>query len=247
MKKIPYSFLPIPEALMLDQSLSEGAKIVFGLIAKTNLEQVKWSAKYLAGRMNCSDREVRRRVKELTDRNLILVSRIQNQWNIYSINIELVVAGGTDEAVSTDRISQESTDRDVPPLVSPLKKVVRTRAGNDDEMGTKDKKKGETSSPGGKSSIEARNAKLRIISHFKAKFEEEHGVPPIVANGQAFGFLGYKLKDHTEQEIREIIDFAFEHAKTNKFSKLNTIGACFRPFIVNEWRIKEENLKKLYA
>lgn len=96
-KRLSFSFLPIPEELMRSNALSFGAKFLFGIIAKANKEDIKWSKKYLAERMNCSSREVQNRIKELEENNLIKVNRDQKgRVSIYNVNLELltIIQGG---------------------------------------------------------------------------------------------------------------------------------------------------------
>jgi len=88
-KKLLFSFLPIPEELMKSKALSFGAKFLFGIIAKTNLEKVRFSVDYLSKRMGCSMSETKSRIKELKENNLIRVKRT-GRSNIYEVNFELV-------------------------------------------------------------------------------------------------------------------------------------------------------------
>lgn len=90
MKQLKFSFLPIPEEIMLDETLPFKAKLLFGIIAKTNLEEVKFSVGYLAKRMKCSDRYARQMIKELEKRGLITVKRKNGEENEYFINFNLV-------------------------------------------------------------------------------------------------------------------------------------------------------------
>lgn len=108
-KKLGFSFLPIPEELMRSKAISWGAKHLWGIFAKANMEKVKWSASYLAKRMGCDIREARRRKKELTENNLILVTPKSGQVDEVSVNLQLIqvvqtpdqtVRGGV---VETDR------------------------------------------------------------------------------------------------------------------------------------------------
>ena len=89
-KKLSFSFLPIPEELMRSKAISFGAKFLFGIIAKTNLERVKFKKKTLAEKMGCEGREVQRRVKELKDSNLIIVKGDPGRSNFYSVNLEML-------------------------------------------------------------------------------------------------------------------------------------------------------------
>ncbi len=91
-KKLSFSFLPIPEELMVSKALSFGAKILFGIIAKANRESIKWSVGYLSKRMKCSTRETTRRITELKENSLILVFRRGGKTNEYMVNLELVQA-----------------------------------------------------------------------------------------------------------------------------------------------------------
>lgn len=89
-KKLGFSFLPIPEELMKSKAISWGAKYLFGIYAKANKEKVKWSADYLAQRMGCEVREVRRRKKELKDNNLIIATPRKGRVDEVEINLQLV-------------------------------------------------------------------------------------------------------------------------------------------------------------
>ena len=90
-KKLGFSFLPIPEELMRSKVISFGAKFLFGIIAKANLEEVKWSKKYLAKRMDCSSREVYNRIRELEENNFITVDKTEKgKVNKYKVNLELI-------------------------------------------------------------------------------------------------------------------------------------------------------------
>ncbi len=88
-KKLGFGFLPIPEELMQSKAISWGAKHLWGIIAKANLEEVKWGIEYLSERMKCGERETKNRIAELKSNNLILVKKT-GRSNIYSINLELV-------------------------------------------------------------------------------------------------------------------------------------------------------------
>lgn len=115
-KKLGFSFLPIPEELMRSKALSFGAKFLFGIIAKANKENVKWSVNYLAKRMECSRREVIRRIQELKENNLIIVKQRKGKVNEYSINFQLISLIQTpdensdDHLVTGDNISHRSSD-----------------------------------------------------------------------------------------------------------------------------------------
>ena len=88
-KKLGFSFLPIPEELMKSKAISWGAKYLWGIIAKANMEEVRWGIKYMSERMGCEGRETRARIKELKENDLIMVKRT-GRANIYKINFELV-------------------------------------------------------------------------------------------------------------------------------------------------------------
>ncbi|HEC65512.1 MAG TPA: hypothetical protein ENI23_09470 [bacterium] len=88
--KLQFSFLPIPEELMRSKAISWGAKHLWGIYAKANLEKIKWSARYLAKRMKCEVREARRRKAELIKSNLILVNPRRGRVDEVTINFELV-------------------------------------------------------------------------------------------------------------------------------------------------------------
>lgn len=76
---------------MRSKALSWGAKFLFGIFAKANLEKIKWPKSYLAKRMDCKIREVFERIKELEENNLILVDRtLKGKVNTYRINLELI-------------------------------------------------------------------------------------------------------------------------------------------------------------
>lgn len=87
--KLRFSFLPIPEELMRSKALSFGAKFLFGIIAKANLEEIRFSMKYLGERMDCTPREARSRAKELRENGLITSERT-GRANIYTVNLELI-------------------------------------------------------------------------------------------------------------------------------------------------------------
>lgn len=89
-KKIKFSFLPIPEEIMLDDSLSFKAKLLFGIIAKTNLENVKFSVNHLAKRIKCKERYTRQVIKELEEKQLITVNREKGRASRYTINFVIV-------------------------------------------------------------------------------------------------------------------------------------------------------------
>jgi len=89
-KKLGFSFLPIPEELMKSKAISFGAKFLFGIIAKANMESVRWSVKYLAKRMGCQPRETTYRINELVENNLIVIKRRKGKTNEYQVNFELI-------------------------------------------------------------------------------------------------------------------------------------------------------------
>jgi|GEM_PF-1827831 len=89
--KLGFSFLPIPEELMASKALSWGAKHLFGIYAKANMENIKWNAAYLARRMGCVVREARRRKKELVDNQLITVKTHPGRADEVNINFELIM------------------------------------------------------------------------------------------------------------------------------------------------------------
>ena len=91
----------MPEEIMIDETLSGGAKTLFGIIAKANREKVQWPIQYLSKRMRCSDRQTSRRIKELKDRNLILAKDIPGKACEYSVNFELITKQGSDRSVTT--------------------------------------------------------------------------------------------------------------------------------------------------
>lgn len=108
--KLQFKFLPIPEELMRSKAISWGAKFLFGIIAKANLEGVKMSNKHLAKRMNCTIRQVQRRVAELRDNGFIIVKRT-GRSNIYYINLQLVQIIQTDDKnVVSDMTSDVVSD-----------------------------------------------------------------------------------------------------------------------------------------
>lgn len=91
--KLGFSFLPIPEEIMANQSVSWGAKFLFGILAKTNKEELKMSNKYLAQRMNCGTREVRYRFIELNNYfpGIVSIKEHKGRVNVYSLNIDLII------------------------------------------------------------------------------------------------------------------------------------------------------------
>ncbi|MBI5573500.1 MAG: hypothetical protein HY919_02970 [Elusimicrobia bacterium] len=101
--KLGFSFLPIPEEIMADQSLSWGAKFLFGILAKTNKEEIKMSNKYLAERLGCTTREVRFRFVELNKKfpGIISTREKAGRANTYTINIDLVIKIQTPKQVDT--------------------------------------------------------------------------------------------------------------------------------------------------
>src|SRR3990167_6423024 len=116
MKKLLFSFLPIPEEIMGSKDLSWGAKYLFGIIAKVNQEDVRLSIRYLAKRMGCQDREARKRVKELTDYGLIESKSRQGRVNGYVINIGLIIGKQTPVQMDTPVRNEPPTPvRNEPP------------------------------------------------------------------------------------------------------------------------------------
>ena len=101
--RLGFSFLPIPEELMADQSLSWGAKFLFGILAKTNREEIKLSNSYLAKRMGCKAREVRYRFIELNKKypGIISTQERRGRVNIYTLNIDLIIQFQTPEQTFT--------------------------------------------------------------------------------------------------------------------------------------------------
>jgi len=108
--KLQFKFLPIPEELMRSKAISWGAKFLFGIIAKANLDGVRMSNKHLAERMNCTVRQVQRRVAELRDNGFIIVKRT-GRSNVYFVNFELVQIIQTDDKnVVSDMTSDVVSD-----------------------------------------------------------------------------------------------------------------------------------------
>ena len=90
--KLKYSFLPIPEEIALDPDLSWGAIVLFGIMAKTNYEEIKWSKRKMAERMNVGLHEIASRIKELEKKEFITVNRNNfGKINTYKLNISLIV------------------------------------------------------------------------------------------------------------------------------------------------------------
>jgi hypothetical protein len=88
--KLQFSFLPIPEELMGSDAISWGAKYLFGILAKANKENIRWSIKFLSKRMNCKPRETSSRIAELRKNNLIIVEERSGGLNTYTINLQLI-------------------------------------------------------------------------------------------------------------------------------------------------------------
>jgi len=107
--KLSFSFLPIPEEIMKDKSLSFGAKYLFGIFGKINKEKVVLRIRYLAERMGCSMVEAQRRVTELKKRGLIAVIPRPGRANEYQINFELVQIIQTPIKTETPIKAQEET------------------------------------------------------------------------------------------------------------------------------------------
>ena len=101
--RLGFSFLPIPEELMADQSLSWGAKFLVGILAKTNREEIKMSNNHLSKRMNCTVREVRFRFVELNKvyPGLVSIKNTAGRVNIYTLNIGLIIGIQTPEQTFT--------------------------------------------------------------------------------------------------------------------------------------------------
>ena len=89
-KKLRFSFLPIPEELMESKAITWGDKHLFGIIAKTNLEEVKFKNRTLAKRMKCSIATIKRRIKQLKENNLVVVRYNPGGANTYIVNLQLI-------------------------------------------------------------------------------------------------------------------------------------------------------------
>jgi hypothetical protein len=126
--KIPFSFLPIPEEIMKDKSLSFGAKYLFGIFGKINKEKVILRIRYLAKRMGCSMVEAQRRITELKKKGFIIVIPRPGRANEYQINFELV------------QIIQTPIQTDTP-IENQEESLIKNQEGNNKENINKERDK----------------------------------------------------------------------------------------------------------
>lgn len=216
-KKLSFSFLPIPEEIMLSNALSFGAKVLFGIIAKTNREKIVFKIKTLAERMQCSPREAQRRVKELKDNNLLIVEEKLGKANSYSINLELVnvfqthdhlVVGGTTKTRSSPNIY------------------------NNNIYNNK-----ETSKDGNKVAI--------IRNYFIEKCKKEKGFEPEMSFAKEGRLIKEKLKRYSTKQLTDLIDKFFNSNIGENLGW--SLGICFSANVINQWLAgKLEKTKKPY-
>jgi DNA-binding Lrp family transcriptional regulator len=231
-RKLGFSFLPIPEELMLDESLSFGAKLLFGIIAKANKEEVEWSVKYLAKRMKCSERETRRRIKELRDRKLITIEPRAGKKNRYSINFILVqnIQKGNeqtpDQMVSPDHSSQGTPDHSGQPNIK--------------EIYIK-----ETSKEGVLTNTPAQNEVSVIRNYFIQKCQELKGFKPEMSFAKEGKLIKEKLKRYSVEQLKNLIDKFLNSEIGDRLGW--TLSVCLSAPVINQWLAgKLEKKKKPY-
>jgi hypothetical protein len=219
-RKLGFSFLPIPEELMLDESLSFGAKLLFGIIAKANKEEVEWSVKYLAKRMKCSERETRRRIKELRDRKLITIEPRAGKKNRYFVNFALI------------QVIQDRTKQTPDQMVTPD----RSSQGTPDHSGQPNIKEiyiKETSKEGVLTNTPAQNEVSIIRNYFIQKCQELKGFKPEMSFVKEGKLIKEKLKRYSVEQLKDLIDKFFNSQVGERLGW--TLSVCLSAPVINLW------------
>jgi len=227
-RKLSFSFLPIPEELMLDESLSFGAKLLFGIIAKANKEEVEWSVKYLAKRMKCKEREARNRIRELKEKGLIKVEPRAGKKNRYSINFELV-------QVIQDRNKQTPAQ-----MCTPEHSVQGTPAHD-----VQDNKRiyiKETSKEGVLTNTPAQNEVSIIRNYFIQKCQELKGFKPEMSFAKEGKLIKEKLKRYSVEQLKDLIDKFLNSEIGDRLGW--TLSVCLSAPVINQWLAGKLEKKK---
>lgn len=220
-KRLSFSFLPIPEELMKSEALSFGAKFLFGIIAKTNLEEVRLTLKYLANRMGCSQRQAQRRVEELKNNGFILLERT-GRSNKFRINFEFVqIIQTPDKSVVSETAQNTKGCRirdDIADGMSTIKNVIK-----------------ETSKEGNPVAI--------VRGFFIDECKKRKRIEPEMAFGKEGKLLKEKLKRYSVEQLIDLVDKFLNSEIGERLGW--TLSICLSAPVINQWLIgKLEKSKK---
>jgi hypothetical protein len=193
---------------MKSKAISWGAKHLWGIYAKANKENIRWSARYLAERMDCEVREVRRRKAELIKNNLIIVVPREGRVDEVTINFELVhlLQEKTPDRMDRGQIGQGREGR--------------TGQGNSKELSLKNPLKGS-------------NEVALSRSYFTDRCKELKGFEPEMAFGKEGKLLKEKLKRFSADQIKDLID-KFFNSKVGEDLGF-TLSICLSAPVINQW------------
>lgn len=220
--KLQFSFLPIPEEIMVSKAISDGAKVLFGIIAKANLEKIRFSIKYLSERMGCSPRETRNRIQELKKNNLVLVKRT-GRSNIYQINFQLI-----------HLVQEKEIGTGVP-----IKKAQGVPIREEHPVPIHNK---EVSL---KNPLKGSNEVAILRSYFIDQCKEIKGFEPEMAFGKEGKLLKEKIKRYSIDQLKDLID-KFLNSRIGEDIGY-TLSICLSAGVINQWLAgKLEKPKKAY-
>lgn len=223
--KLQFSFLPIPEEIMKSKAISDGAKLLFGIIAKVNLEEVRWRTKKLAEKMSCSDKEARNRIKELKDNNLLIVRRT-GRANIYQINLQLV-----------NLIQGKEIGTGVPIRSAP---IVPIRLEDSVPIATICNKEFSLKNP-----LKGSNGVALLRNYFTERCKQLKGFEPEMAFGKEGKLLKEKLKRYSVEQLVTLIDQFLNSRIGDDLGY--TLSICLSAPVINQWLAgKLEKPKKAY-
>ena len=220
-RKLSFSFLPIPEELMKSKAISDGAKLLFGIIAKSNLERIRYRIKNLSERMGCSDSETKNRIKELRDTNFLLVKRT-GRANMFQVNLELV------------HIIQREIDT---PLAIRSPDSVAIREPDSVSIHDKEGAFKETSKEGNPVAI--------VRGFFIDECKRRKGIEPEMAFGKEGKLLKEKLKRYSQEQLTDLVDKFLNSEIGEKLGW--TLSICLSAPVINQWLAgRLEKQKKPY-
>jgi len=204
-KKLSFSFLPIPEELMMSKALSFGAKFLFGIIGKANRESIRWSVNYLSKRMGCGHRETRNRIKELKENRLINIIPHDGRVNEYSVNLELIEAIQTPEQMDRGQSVQETPEQNVQVYI---KNTIK-----------------ETPKGG--------NAVAKVRGFFIEECKKRKGIEPEMAFGKEGKLLKEKLKRYSADQLVDLVGKFLNSAVGEKLGW--SLSVCLSAPVINQW------------
>lgn len=204
-RKLSFSFLPIPEEIMRSKALSDGAKLLFGIIAKTNFESVKLSKRHLSERMRCGLRETQRRIKELRENNFIIVIPHKGRTNEYQVNLELIQIIQTPDEMTRGQSGLGGETKSTSHII---KKTIK-----------------ETSKEG--------NGVAILRGFFIEKCKKLKGFEPEMAFGKEGRLLKQKLKRYSVEKLKDLITKFFKSRIGENLGY--TLSICLSASVINQW------------